>query len=152
MLDLDHIRTLFDQGSPHTSALGIRLQELKRGYSVVMIEPSERHIGLPESGAIHGGILSTLIDSACGIAVLSMLERSVSIATLDLSLHHIKPSTGSAPIYASATCCKLTRSMAFLRSEVYQQSADNLLAHGGTTFMLGANHTKLDLQKQTKPL
>ena len=151
MLDLDIIRRQLEKSSAHTSALDIRLERLERGFSVVVVDPDDRHIGLPDSGAVHGGILSTLIDTACGLTVLSVLSEPTSIATLDLTLHHIKPTAAGTPIYASAECCKLTRSIVFLRSVVYQNDEDNLIAHGSTTFMLGANHTNLYIERQKAP-
>jgi len=128
-------------------ALGIELHSIERGTSTVSLNPGENHIGLTESGAVHGGVLSAMIDSACGLAVLSKLTDPVSIATIDLSLHHIRPSSANRPIYAAAECCKLTRSVAFLRSTVYQEDENDLIAYGSATFMLGANHTKLYLQR-----
>ena len=148
MLDLNIISRQLEEASPHTRALGIRLHELKRGFGVVVLDPRDTHIGLPDNGAVHGGILSTLIDTACGMTVLSVLSEPTSIATLDLTLHHIKPSAPGTPLYASAECCKVTSSIVFLRSIVYQNSPENLIAHGSTTFMLGANHTNLYLDRQ----
>jgi uncharacterized protein (TIGR00369 family) len=42
-------------------------------------------------GTMHGGIVATLVDSAMGCAVLSMLPAGTSYTTLELKTNYVRP-------------------------------------------------------------
>ena len=42
-------------------------------------------------GTAHGGILATLLDSACGVALGTLLEPGEGMVTLDLRINYITP-------------------------------------------------------------
>jgi uncharacterized protein (TIGR00369 family) len=55
--------------------------------------PAEFHYN--PIGSVHGGVISTLCDSACGCAVQSMLPAGTYYASLDLSVKFLRPVTAA---------------------------------------------------------
>ena len=48
-------------------------------------------VGNPETGVVHGGVITTLLDSVCGLAVFSSFTQMRPVATLDLRIDYLKP-------------------------------------------------------------
>ena len=93
-------------------------------------------VGNPETEVLHGGVVTTLIDSVCGMACLTALEKPQPIATLDLRIDYLRPATPRRDLFAAAQAYKVTRQVVFLRGTAYQDSPDDLVAAAVGTFML----------------
>ena len=52
--------------SSFNDLLGLRISQWSEGRAVVEIDLDNRHLN--RSGVLHGGVLTTLIDAACGFA------------------------------------------------------------------------------------
>lgn len=122
---------------PHFQELGIRIVEAGRGVCVAQIDPSPRLAGNPETGAVHGGVVTTLLDSVGGAAVFSVIRRGQSVATLDLRIDYLRMSDPRRAIFGRAECYRLSRSVAFVRGMAYCDSKEPL-AHCTATFMIGS--------------
>jgi uncharacterized protein (TIGR00369 family) len=48
-------------------------------------------VGNPQTGAVHGGALTTLMDTTCGMATLCVLPRFEVCPTLDLRIDYMHP-------------------------------------------------------------
>ena len=96
-------------------------------------------VGDPDTGVIAGGVVTTLLDSACGWATGLALKEPTSIATLDLRIDYMRPAAPGKDIFATAHCYKLTRSVAFLRAVAYDVDAADPVAAAQAAFMLDAN-------------
>src|SRR5436853_2624048 len=66
---------------PFAVLLGISITEVSEGRVVFVAEPSEYHYN--PLGTVHGGVMATLLDSALGCAVQSMLPAGTSYTTLE---------------------------------------------------------------------
>src|SRR5437870_9938094 len=66
---------------PIASLLGMDLISIEPGKAVFKLEIGE-HLYNP-IGSVHGGVLSTLLDSGLGCAVHSMLPVGVGYGTVD---------------------------------------------------------------------
>ena len=62
--------------------------EVDEGRAVFVVEPQELHYN--PIGAVHGGLALTLIDSATGCAVQSLLPADVGYTTLDPKVNFIR--------------------------------------------------------------
>ena len=76
---------------PFAALLGIWITEVSEGRVVFAAEPSEYHYN--PLGTVHGGVMATLLDSALGCAVQSMLPAGTSYTTLELKVNYLRPIT-----------------------------------------------------------
>lgn len=80
---------------PIASTLGLRLTVVEAGRVVVAGRPGEQYYN--PLGAVHGGYLSTMLDSAMACAVHSALEAGVGYTTLSLQVSFVKAVRAGAP-------------------------------------------------------
>ncbi len=100
-------------------------------------------VGDTETGVLHGGVVTAMLDESCGMAVQLALDGTSAIATLDLRIDYQKPATPGLDIKAHSVCYRTTRSIAFVRSTAYQESEDDPVATATACFMIGANRTNM---------
>jgi uncharacterized protein (TIGR00369 family) len=77
--------------APVADTLGFRLVEVERGHAVFECEPAEFHYN--PIGTVHGGLASTLLDSATGCALATTLEPGQGWTTLELKANFTRPIT-----------------------------------------------------------
>src|SRR5215472_7901193 len=100
-------------------------------------------VGDTETGVLHGGVVTAMLDETCGMAVQLALDGTRAIATLDLRIDYQKPATPGLAIRAHSLCYRVTRSIAFVRATAYQESEDEPVATATACFMIGANRTNM---------
>lgn len=82
----------FEQGIPFNRFLGIRLHQLERGRCVLRLPWRDELVGDASRPAVHGGVLSTLIDTAGGGACFAALDRAEDrLSTVDLRVDYLRP-------------------------------------------------------------
>lgn len=116
MPDIHAIARQFIEALPHSRALGMVLEQIGEGRAVIAMPYNRRLIGDPETGVIHGGAVSALMDTASGAAVMCHPEAPAATATLDLRIDYMRPATPGQTIRARAECHHVTRTVAFVRA------------------------------------
>lgn len=124
----------FIQALPHSKALGMELESLEDGVAVISMPYDERFIGDPQTGVIHGGAVSALMDTSCGAAVMSHPSNPAGTATLDLRIEYLRAAKPGEPITTTATCYHVTRSVAFVRATATDADTENPVATATGTF------------------
>jgi uncharacterized protein (TIGR00369 family) len=137
------LSSAFARAVPHNQALGIRILEVTASEAVFELPYDPRLVGNPDTGTLHGGAITALLDGCSGAAVFAALTELVPIATLDLRIDYLKPAEPGVSVIARATCYKLTRNVAFTRAVAYQGSPDDAIAHSVGTFMLSTKLGKI---------
>ena len=120
---------------PHVAELGMTVVHAARGMAIMKLPYQDRLVGNPETGVIHGGVVTTLIDTVCGLASITAPDEPSRVATLDLRIDYLRPATPKHDLYARAEVYKLTRNVAFLRAEAYENDPRDLVASAASTFM-----------------
>ena len=132
-------RQAMAQGMGQTAflrALGGELVEFKNGVGRLRLPWSEKLVGNPETGVVHGGVITAMLDQSCGMAIGSALDTPMGMATLDLRIDYMKPATPREEILIEAECLKITREIAFARARAYHTAIDDPIAIATGTFML----------------
>jgi uncharacterized protein (TIGR00369 family) len=129
-------------GVPHAGAIRLTVIELKAGEAVCKVPYAEHLIGNPDTGVVHGGVITSLLDNTCGIAVGSKTALIGQIATLDLRIDYMKPATPREDIFAFAECYKVTKNIAFVRGVAYHTDRADPIATCAAAFMLGTKNAK----------
>ena len=121
---------------PHQQAIGFELVELTTGYAIGRIPYRLEFVGNPLTGVVHGGIVTTLLDTVGGAAVIGRFGKPLTMATLDLRIDYLRPSQPQHDLFARVECYKLTRNVAFTRGVAYDAALDDPLASMSATYML----------------
>ena len=126
----------FSEGVPHNKALGISIVEMSRERTVFRLPYDLRFVGNPDTGVLHGGPITALLDGASGAAVFAALTAWVPIATLDLRIDYLRPAEPGRDVLATATCYRMTRNVAFTRAVAYHDDEAEPIASAVGTFMI----------------
>jgi uncharacterized protein (TIGR00369 family) len=117
-------------------ALGGELLDFEKGRGRMRLPWSEKLVGNPDTGVVHGGVITAMLDQACGMAIGSALDAPKGMATLDLRIDYMKPATPRTDILIESECLKLTREIAFARARAFHVSLEDPIAIATGTFML----------------
>jgi uncharacterized protein (TIGR00369 family) len=119
---------------PIAQLMNIRLVEADQGRAVFEGVPEEYHYN--PIGMVHGGYAATLLDSAMGCAVHTMLPARVAYTTLEFKVNFVRPmKTGTGSVRAIGTVLHAGRTTALAEGRLV--SADGTLyAHATTTCLL----------------
>jgi uncharacterized protein (TIGR00369 family) len=120
---------------PHNRALGIDVVDMQRSIAVFKLRYDAKLVGNPDTGTLHGGAITALLDACSGAAVFASLSKFVPIATLDLRIDYLRPAD-NRDVIARAVCYKLTKNVAFTRAVAYHDSEDDPIASSVGTFMI----------------
>ena len=124
--------------SPQSRALGLQL--VATHPDVILRAPYRLDlVGEPDTGVIAGGVVTTLLDIACGWATALALDEPTSMATLDLRIDYMRPAQPGMDLLATAHCYKLTRNVAFLRAVAYDVDPSDPVAAAQAAYMLDSN-------------
>lgn len=121
---------------PHQNAIGFELAEVGPDFAIGRIPYRASLVGNPASGVVHGGIVTTLLDTVGGMAVLTRRGEFLMMATLDLRIDYLRPSTPHEDLVARVECYKLTRNVAFTRGFACNDDLNDPLASMSATYML----------------
>ncbi|HLZ05501.1 MAG TPA: hotdog domain-containing protein [Bradyrhizobium sp.] len=122
---------------------GLQLDRAAPGEAWSSLPYRPAFVGDSETGVLHGGVVTAMLDESCGMAVQLALDGTRAIATLDLRIDYQKPATPGLAIRAHSLCYRVTRSIAFVRATAYQDSEDDPVATATACFMIGANRTNM---------
>lgn len=75
-------------GPPIAALLGFGLIEIERGRALLEYRPDESHYN--PIGTVHGGVFSTVLDSAMALAVHSMLDAGSGFTTTELKVNFVR--------------------------------------------------------------
>jgi uncharacterized protein (TIGR00369 family) len=109
---------------------------LKNGVALLKAPYRADLVGDPDRGVIAGGVMTTLLDHACGNAVYSALDKPTIIATIDLRIDYMRAAEPGLDVYCQAHCYKVTRSVAFVRASAYDRSLEDPVATAQAAFMM----------------
>lgn len=121
--------------------LGLTVADADRDQLTLCLPYSEKIIGNPETGVIHGGAITTLMDTASGSVMICALEEFELCPTLDLRVDYMGPAEPGKPVFARAEIRKMTRNIAFTRCEAYQEGGDSIATCVGTFMRIGKEAT-----------
>lgn len=134
----------FTKVVPHCVALGIEVVSIERGAGKAVLRQPWRPelIGDPEREVVHGGVITTLLDTLGGMCTFAAGKMLMPQATLDLRIDYLRPSRPRLDLIAEGHCYRVTRHIAFVRGHCHQGDTADPIAQMTATFVL-ADHPRL---------
>ncbi|KIA79189.1 PaaI family thioesterase [Chromobacterium amazonense] len=128
---------------PHCATLGFEYVGTDGRKPTLKLQWREDLVGNPATGIIHGGVITSLVDTCSAIAVTAHLPSIETIATLDLRIDYLKSATPGKAIHCTAECYRLASQIAFTRAVCYHDNPADPIAHGVATFMRESSRTPM---------
>jgi uncharacterized protein (TIGR00369 family) len=132
---LDLAGSMMEQ-TPYLVGLKGEMLEVSAERARTRVPYGAHLVGDPDTGIVHGGVVSGLLDHTSGMAVMGRLREPIPIATLDLRIDYMKPATPGETIMAEARCLKITHEIAFVRGVAFHSDPEDPIAICTATFML----------------
>ena len=129
-----HIAALLNliNNGPYFRLLGMQVLELSPGYSKVELDLDRKHLN--PFGAVHGGVYSSLIDTAAYWAAYCELDEGVGYTSLDVSVSNLAMAK-TGKLIACGASIKIGRSICLCEATVKDGSGATL-AHGTSKLMI----------------
>jgi len=118
----------FISAVPHCKTLNMKLTNIGEGTAEMSLPYDIRIVGDPETGVVHGGAVSSLMDTCCGAAAMSHPSSPAGTATIDLRIDYMRAATPGQTIVTRAECYHITRSVAFVRAVAMDDDVDRPVA------------------------
>lgn len=120
---------------PHIAeTMDFLLVQVARGSAVFQGTPQLKHYN--PIGSVHGGWYATLLDSALGCAVHTMLGPDQGYTTAELGIHIVRAATeDTGPLRAIGTVLHCGRQLATAEARIVGPDG-RLYAHGSTTCLV----------------
>jgi len=114
--------------------LGYSVDRIADGEVCLSYEPAEEHINL--LATIHGGVLSTLLDTAMGCALMTTLDAGVQHTIIDLHTKFVRPVTmDTRPVRVIGDVDHRGRRQCTMQGKILTPD-DKLCASGTATAMI----------------
>jgi uncharacterized protein (TIGR00369 family) len=142
------MHNLFEEGIPFNKELGLKIEKMDEEGVLLRFVMQPKFIGNPVKKILHGGIISSVLDVAGGVAAgfysfLRLDEHSLSkltqpigrLGTIDLRVDYLRPGYGTEFV-ASATVMRAGRTVAVTRMDLHNEK-DVLIAVGTGSYVVG---------------
>lgn len=139
--------TLAFAAIPFNRTLGLELNKLEAEFVSMSFKMQEELIGNFLYGILHGGVISSVLDMAGGMACMSAkmhkdsdlpINELIGIiskcSTIDLQISYLRPGKGELFI-ANAWLLKSGNKISFARMELLNEE-ETLIATGNGTYLL----------------
>lgn len=134
---LDYVRAIFSEELPPPPIavlMDFRGVEVEPGRAVFEMVPGQQHYN--PIGSVHGGVALTLLDSAMGCAVHTLLERGVGYTTLEVKTNFVRPILADTGLIRCEGTVLHAGSRVATAEGRLTDSGGKLLAHGTTTCLI----------------
>jgi uncharacterized protein (TIGR00369 family) len=122
---------------PFMSILGAELVSVDDGEARFEIEPDESTYN--PLGIVAGGLLCTMLDSAAGGAVQTLLPAGVGLSSIEIKVTFLKPlRVGQGPVEIHGHALHVGSRVAFAEAHA-RNSKGELVGHATTSFALWAS-------------
>jgi uncharacterized protein (TIGR00369 family) len=121
------------------ASIGASLTSVQAGRVEILLPHNEAFT--QQHGFMNAGILSTVIDSACGYAAYSLMPPEAAVLTVEFKVNLLRPAAGMS-FTAVGLVKKVGRTLTVTDGELYSDT-DKLIANMSATMMTILERTGL---------
>jgi len=110
-----HVRDAFER-QPFLYTIDARLATIEPGH-VVIVMPFRKDL-TQQDGFLHAGIVTTLIDTACGLSALTLMPSAARVLAVEIKVNFMSPAVGDT-VEAVGTTLKSGRTISVCTGTVY---------------------------------
>ena len=137
MSGLEYLQAMMNgdvPAAPIGALMNMQVAEVEEGRIVFAAVPQEYHYN--PIGTVHGGFAATLLDSALGCAVHTMLPAGTAYTTLEIKVNYLRPLTSSTgKVYCEGKVIHVGGRVATTEARLTDELG-KLYAHGTTTCII----------------
>jgi uncharacterized protein (TIGR00369 family) len=112
---MDELRRFMTGVVPYWQTLGLELLEVEPGRAVFAANVRPQ---LLQNGVLHGGVLTSIADSACAVAAISRVYPANYATTINLQVSYLKPVL-EGRFRAEGRCLKAGKNVLFSEAHVF---------------------------------
>jgi uncharacterized protein (TIGR00369 family) len=127
-------------GPPAAALVGFEPSFVMPGRVVFAYEPREEHYNT--LGAVHGGILTTVLDTAMGCAVSSRLDAGIAPVTIELKTSFVHPVTLASGLLRAEGAVVHPGSRVATAEARLEGEDGTLYAHASSTWLISGSAGK----------
>lgn len=144
---VQQITRLFDHQISFNEHLGFKIEQLYPKPVKIRFSMQPELIGHFLHGRLHGGVISSVLDVAGGLAVMmgiadyyksesaaAVIKRFTHLATIDLRVDYLRPGIGEH-FCAESTVLRLGRRVAVCQMQLLNNQ-DSLIATGNASYIV----------------
>lgn len=119
---------------PIARLMDFAVTELGSGRAVFTGRPGRQHYN--PSGTVHGGFAATLLDSAMGCAVHTLVPKGQGFTTLEIKVNYVRPMfDDTGEVRCEASVINMGKTVATADGKLIDGKG-RLIAHGTTTCLI----------------
>jgi uncharacterized protein (TIGR00369 family) len=126
----EQLLEVMEEHVPFNKLLGIKGESAADGRAVLVLPVRPEFVGDSRRPALHGGVVSSLIDTAGGAAAWSTLSGGESVSTVDLRVDYLEPAGLGAPLRAEAELVRKGNRVCHVRITCLQDGVPVALGNG----------------------
>jgi uncharacterized protein (TIGR00369 family) len=120
---------------PIAQLMGFTIERVDEGSVVFGMDPIEAHLN--PLGTVHGGVLSTLLDSAAGCAVHTTMPVGGMYTTLELKVNFLRPAfPGGGRLLAEGTVLNRGSTAILAEARITDADSGKAMAHATSTCLV----------------
>jgi len=107
------------------SLIGAELEHVEDGK--VIITCKHKNTLTQQQGLLHGGVVTSLADVACGYAALTSMSEDFEVLTVEFKINLLRPAI-SNKIIATGQVVKAGKTLVIAEAAVTDESGENVIA------------------------
>lgn len=118
------IQASFDQQA-FLALMGAQLEQVSPGRAIISCR--HKNTLTQQQGLLHGGVLTSLADVACGYAALTAMPEDAEVLTVEFKINFIRPAQTSQ-IMAIGEVIKAGKTLVIAESAVSDADSGKIIA------------------------
>ncbi len=135
-------------GFHQTVGFRVVVAQSGRGFCTVAGRVKRQHLNI--NGLVHGGVYATILDTAMGAAVLSLLTEEETAATTSLYVEFLSAARAGDTLTARGHVLRRGRHIAFAEGDLFGADGHTLSQARGTWYIWSAAETPRSVRAATR--